>query len=113
MASWAFVAALSWLTTATIGLVVSLIALLTLVAVEFAAVVALLGALVPFVLARSILSGSAMGGSFAAVFAFGLATYTMTEIGPTTAMLALLWLGFTSAMAGRAGRKSHSAGRSS
>jgi hypothetical protein len=101
MASWAFVAALSWLIVATIGFAVSIISLLTLFAIQFAAVVAVAAVAIPFLFARSILDQSATAAVFASVYAFGFAAYVLSEIGPSKGMLVLVWLGIASAMAAR------------
>ena len=106
MASWAFVAALSWLMVATIGFEVSVISLLTLWLVEFAALVGVAAVAIPFLFAQNILSRSATAGMFAALYGFGLAVYVLSETGPSTAMLVLVWLGIVPAMAAREASRS-------
>jgi hypothetical protein len=106
MASWTFVAALSWLMVATIGFVVSIIFLLTLVLAEFAVLVGVAAVAIPFLFAQNILSGSATAGAFAALYSFALAVYVLSEFGPAKAMLVLFWLAIASALAAREASKS-------
>jgi hypothetical protein len=101
LAPWAFVAALSWLVIATIGFVMAIIFALTLFAVDFAAVLGLTAAVIPFLVARGILLRSATVGLFASVYALGLAIFFLLDLGPSTAIFALLWLVVVSAMATR------------
>lgn len=102
MTNWAFVAALSWLVVATIGLVVAVISALTIVSLEFAAEVAVLAVALPFAFAYGILvQRSATASLFGSAFGFGSALYVSLEFGPTKATLILIWLGVASTMAYR------------
>jgi hypothetical protein len=99
--SWTFLAALSWMMGAKIGFAVAAISLLTLVMVQFAALVALTAVTIPVFFARAILTGSATAGAFAALYAAGIAVYSAAELGPTKSLLLLGWLALASAMAAR------------
>src|SRR6476661_3121062 len=115
MATWVFVATLSWLIVATIGFVASvLLAIAIWFAIEPAAIVALTAVAFPIAFAHGILTRtSSTVGVLASLYAFALADYVAAEIGPSTALIVLLWLGFASAMAARELSKSdwNSAGR--
>jgi len=86
---------------ASIGFAVAAISLLTLVMVQFAALVALAAVTIPVFFARAILTGSATAGAFAALYAAGIALCSAAELGPTASLFLLGWLALASAMAAR------------
>jgi hypothetical protein len=107
MATWVFAATLSWVIVATIGFVVSVM-LAILFAIEPAPIVALTAVAFPVAFAHGILTRtSSTVGVLASLYAFALAGYLAVEIGPSTAVIVLVWLGFVSAMAARELSKSN------
>ena len=101
MATWTFVAALSWLMVATIGLFVTIVSAFTVVAFSFAVLVGVAAVAIPFVVARGLLERSVTLGLLGAVYAFGMGAYAVSEFGLTSALVILVWLGLASGMATR------------
>src|SRR5580765_1853475 len=91
MATWVFVATLSWLIVATIGFVASvLLAMAIWFAIEPAAIVALTAVAFPIAFAHGILTRTSSSvGVLASLYAFALAGYIAAEIGPSTALIVL------------------------
>jgi hypothetical protein len=107
MATWVFAATLSWLIVVTIGFVASVVSAI-LFAIEPAAILALAAVAFPIAFAHGILTRtSSTVGVLASLYAFALAGYLALEIGPSTAVVVLVWLGFVSALAARELAKSN------
>jgi hypothetical protein len=101
VATWVFVATLSWLIVVAIGFVASVL-LAILFAIEPAAIVALTAVAFPIAFSHGILTRtSSTVGVLASLYAFALAGYVAVEIGPSKLLMVLVWLGLVSAMAAR------------
>ena len=101
MATWAFVAAVSWLVVATVGFAMTVILLLGLGLLPLATVLALAAAVVPMLFTRGTVDRSTTAGLLASISAFGVAAYGLFSLGPSAGVLVLAWLGASSMMAAR------------
>lgn len=101
--SWAWAAGLIWLVTAILGAVITVVTAMMIITIHIAAVLAVMGFLLPFMFMGGIwFWRSAVVALLASVYAFGLLVSAVAVgAGPSPGLLLLLGIGSISGMAAR------------